>query len=121
VISGGYVDSSSVFHGFVLTPDGTFTSFDAPGAGTGPGQGTEACSVDCLNPAGATAGEYADANFTIHGFVRALNGTITTFDAAGAQETLSDGTRREASSWEVLPIQAASTGSCGRREQVAQN
>jgi hypothetical protein len=30
------------------------------------------------------AGDYADASFVFHGFVRAANGTITTFDAPDA-------------------------------------
>src|SRR5437868_6660354 len=59
----------------------TFTTFDAPGAGTGPGQGTFATS---LNPAGAITGYYADANLVFHGFLRAPNGSLTAFDAPGA-------------------------------------
>src|SRR5947209_2223191 len=59
----------------------TFTTFDAPGAGTGPGQGTFATS---LNPAGAITGYYADANSVFHGFLRAPDGSLTTFDAPGA-------------------------------------
>ena len=32
-ITGFYFDSNSVAHGFVRSPDGRFTSFEAPGAG----------------------------------------------------------------------------------------
>jgi hypothetical protein len=32
-ITGWYLDSGSVYHGFVRTRDGTFTTFDVPGAG----------------------------------------------------------------------------------------
>ena len=40
--------ASGVEHAYVRAPDGTITTFDAPGAGTGPGQGT----IDSgLNPA----------------------------------------------------------------------
>ena len=35
-----YIDASNVAHGFQHSPDGKFTGFDAPGAGTGSGQGT---------------------------------------------------------------------------------
>ena len=56
----------------------TFTTFDAPGAGTGPGQGTFAASI---NPAGAITGYYLDVNGVFHGFLRAPNGSVTTFDA----------------------------------------
>src|SRR5207253_1966579 len=82
--SGYSQDASNVFHGFVRTPDGAITTFDAPGAGTGPFQGTATTSVDGMNPAGATVGQYLDASNVFHGFVRAPNGTITTFDAPGA-------------------------------------
>src|SRR6267378_60823 len=68
----------------------TFTTFDAPGAGTGPGQGTLAFSI---NPAGATTGIVRDANIVRHGFVRAANGAITTFDVAGAGTGPFQGTR----------------------------
>ena len=39
-IAGRYIDASDVSHGFLRAADGTITTFDAPGAGTGPGQGT---------------------------------------------------------------------------------
>ena len=39
-IAGRYVDASDVAHGFLRAPNGTITTFDAPNAGTGPGQGT---------------------------------------------------------------------------------
>ena len=59
----------------------TFTTFDAPGAGTGNAQGTFAVSI---NPAGAITGYYLDVNGVFHGFLRAPNGSVTTFDAPGA-------------------------------------
>ncbi len=37
-----------------------------------------------INPAGAIAGYYFDANFLYHGFLRAPDGTITTFDPPGS-------------------------------------
>ena len=41
VIPGPYVDADNVLHGYVRSPDGPIITFDAPGAGTGPGQGTQ--------------------------------------------------------------------------------
>src|SRR5215471_18121064 len=59
----------------------TITTFDAPGAGTGFFQGT---FVNSMNPAGTIAGYYTDASYGTHGFLRAKDGTITTFDATPA-------------------------------------
>src|SRR6266496_2195431 len=84
VTAGYYNDASGVFHGFLRTPDGTITTFDAPNAGTGPGQGTFVFTGFCLNPAGAIAGSSLDASDVYHGFLRAPDGTITTFDVPGA-------------------------------------
>lgn len=61
--------------------NGTITTFDVPGAGTGSGPGTEPYAI---NPAGEIAGWYTDASNVNHSFVRAAGGTITTFDAPGA-------------------------------------
>src|SRR5262249_1169370 len=80
-ITGTYIDASNVYHGFVRTPDGTITSFDVSGAGTGPFQGS---APGGINPAGTIEGEYIDASYVLHGFVRDANGAITTFDAPGA-------------------------------------
>src|SRR5215831_12481713 len=62
-------------------PQPTIITFDAPGAGTGPFQGTQPSAI---NPAGGICGNIADANNMSHGFVRAPDGTITTFDGPGA-------------------------------------
>src|SRR5271165_6917646 len=59
----------------------TLIKFSAPGAGTGPGQGTYG---EAINSAGVAVGFYLDANDVYHGFVRAANGTITSIDAPGA-------------------------------------
>src|ERR1019366_6375757 len=61
-----------------------FITFEAPGAGTGAGQGTYASSI---NRAGAITGDYRDASGTFHGFVRAADGTITDFDVPGSTGT----------------------------------
>ena len=63
---------------------GTFTTFDAPGAGTGFGQGT---SAQTINAYGEIAGYYTDADDALHGFVRHNDGTFTSFDAPGASTT----------------------------------
>jgi hypothetical protein len=59
----------------------TISSFEAPGAGTRPGQGTLAVSI---NSAGAVTGYYLDSSGVYHGFVRAATGTFTSFGAPGA-------------------------------------
>src|SRR5207249_12043628 len=69
-ITGSYNDARGVSHGFLRAPDGAFTTFDAPGAGTGLGQGTVALSI---NRNGAITGSYLDATGN-HGFVRTLRG-----------------------------------------------
>jgi hypothetical protein len=54
----------------------TFTTFDPPGS-----QGTSPVSI---NPAGQIVGNYFDASFVTHGFLRAKDGNFTSFDAPGA-------------------------------------
>ena len=83
VIAGYYRDANDVAHGYLRAPHGTFTTFDAPGAGTGAFQGTGLFGV-AINTAGAIAGSFIDASNVVHGFLRARNGVITTFDAPGA-------------------------------------
>jgi hypothetical protein len=87
-IAGQFQDSNYVFHGFVRYPDGSFNTFDAPGAGTGAFEGTAAQGI---NSAGDVTGIYSDANGLSHGFLRDRNGTITTFDAPGAFQFMSTG------------------------------
>jgi predicted membrane protein len=86
VVTGMYSDESYLYHGFVRAADGTITPFSAPGASTGTAKlhrdlGTIPASI---NTAGAITGSYTDAKDARHGFVRAADGTITTFSAAGA-------------------------------------
>ena len=80
---GFYTDTNVVAHGFLRTPDGKVTSFEAPGAGLGHGldQGTVAYSINDL---GVIAGQYQDSNYVFHGFVRYPDGSFTKFDAPGA-------------------------------------
>src|SRR5262249_37421943 len=72
-----------------VRPEPTITSFDAPGAGTGPGQGTLPFAI---NPAGTVIGYYIDASDARHGFLRNRNGAITTFDPPGAGTGPGEGT-----------------------------
>jgi hypothetical protein len=66
MITGPYIDASNVLHGYVRAPYGGFTKFDAPDAGTGPGQGTR---PEGINQAGAVTGYYIDGSNLNHGFV----------------------------------------------------
>jgi hypothetical protein len=67
----------------------TFTTFEAPGSGTGAQQGTVPFSI---NAAGSVAGTYYDASNAYHGFVRDATGTMTTFEAPGSGTGASQGT-----------------------------
>jgi hypothetical protein len=77
-ITGSGTDENMVSHGFLLTPWGRLTHFDAPGAGTGEYEGTWG---QCINTAGEIAGEYVDASYVYHMYLRAPDGTMNTFDA----------------------------------------
>ena len=90
-VTGTYLDAKGVAHGFVRAANGTIATFSAPGAGTAPGprkngtgspyfQGTVPVGI---NAAGVIAGTYIDTNYNYHGFVRAANGTIASFDVPG--------------------------------------
>jgi predicted membrane protein len=87
-ITGTYRDSNYVHHGFVRTNAGVMTTFDAPGAGTNPGQHKglqfQGTIPTAINAKGVIIGVYSDTNFANHGFVRAADGTITSFDVSGA-------------------------------------
>jgi hypothetical protein len=71
--------SSCSVHGFLRLPNGKYLSFDVPGAGPDgfSGQGTY---PQAINDLGEVTGYYADANSVYHGFVRAADGHITSFD-----------------------------------------
>jgi hypothetical protein len=89
-IAATYTDTNNVHHGFIRSPDGALTTFDAPGAGTGAYQGT-GCSSDCpvsLNDWGAITGTYIDANFVYHGYLRSPQGKFVTVDPPGSAFTL---------------------------------
>ena len=75
--------------GAQLRHAGTVTVFDAPGAGTGAGQGT---NVWGINAEGAVVGLYQDGSGVEHGFVRSPRGRVTTLDAPGAGTLAGQGT-----------------------------
>jgi hypothetical protein len=89
-VAAGYEDNSGNFvhHEIVRSPQGKFTTFDAPLAGTGTYQGTgcPGCSLG-LNDWGGIAGTYIDGNSVSHGYLRSPDGTITSFDPPGSQYT----------------------------------
>jgi hypothetical protein len=69
VVTGQYIDSNDVQHGFVRAPDGRITEFDAPGAGSVAGsyEGTVPLAI---NAAGEITGAYFDNNYVLHAFLR---------------------------------------------------
>jgi len=81
VIAGEVEDQNKLFHGFLRFRDGSFTTFDAPGAGTSANQGTVPLNINLF---GVTAGYFIDGNNVTHGFVRSADGDIRTIDAPGA-------------------------------------
>jgi hypothetical protein len=91
VIVGFYTDTDIVPHGFLRTPDGQITSFEAPGAGLGSGldEGTVAFAI---NDRGVIAGQFQDSSYLFHGFVRYPDGAFSTFDAPGAGTEANQGT-----------------------------
>jgi hypothetical protein len=82
-IVGNYFDSNFVSHGFLRNADGTFATFDAPGAGTIPSDSNGTFPTD-INQFGTVAGYYNDANLVSHCFIRSGDGNIATFDVPGA-------------------------------------
>ncbi len=71
----------TVEHGFVRSPGGKITSFDAP-------DGIFDYSfVPAINGKGAVTGDYLDQTNIEHGFIRQHNGTVTTFDIGTGTST----------------------------------
>jgi hypothetical protein len=92
---GNYMDNAAnlVQHGLIRHADGSFTTFEAPGAGTGPNQGTGCPGCfDGLNQFGAIAGIFTDTNNVYHGFLRTQDGNFTSLNAPGAGNGSGQGT-----------------------------
>lgn len=68
-----------------IPPGYHIIEYEAPSAGTVPYSGTEVVSI---NSRGASTGYVIDSGYGTHGFVRNPNGTITVFDAPGANPTI---------------------------------
>ena len=83
-IIGLYYDENFAQHGFLRTPNGTFTAIDVPGAGTGFLQGTAPVGLSDL---GVVTGNYWDLNGVSHGFIRTPGGAFTTVDPTGSTGT----------------------------------
>jgi len=86
-IAGQYVDTNAVFHGFSRSPDGTITTFDAPGAGTSAGQGTLVVFTDGINPEGAIAAGFVDASGIVHSALRSSDGDFAEYAIQGSPFT----------------------------------
>jgi hypothetical protein len=83
-VTSAYLDENNVYHGYLRSPGGGFTDFDAPGAGKGLAQGTIPVS---LNDLGVITGFYLDSNNVVHGFLKSPGRGITDFDVPGADTT----------------------------------
>jgi len=81
LIAGYDLDENAVFHGFIRTPGGHITTFDAPGAGTTPFNGTLGTAINLV---GVVTGQVCGDDTVCHGFIRTPGGHFTTFDAPGA-------------------------------------
>jgi hypothetical protein len=91
-VAGAYIDDNTAVHGLLLAADGTITTFDVIGAGTGIYQGTYPGGID---PKNTISGYYIDANSVYHGFQRRKDGAITTFDVPVAGTASGQGTMGE--------------------------
>jgi hypothetical protein len=69
-------------HGFVRSPDGTITTFDAGGLGT---------NANAINDDGTVTGSYGDLGERDAGYVRTADGTIKTFSGNNAKRTVGTG------------------------------
>jgi uncharacterized membrane protein len=82
-ITGYYLDANNVYHGFLRSPEGKFTTLDAPGADTTP-DNFNGTLPSAINDAGAITGVYYDVSGGAHGFLRSPRGAYTTFDVTGS-------------------------------------
>ncbi len=73
-VTGYYVDSNYVSHGFLRSPDGTITTFDAPDADTSGSSFLSGTFPSGINDAGGITGSYIDTSGAQHGFLRSPDG-----------------------------------------------
>ena len=78
--------------GLAVGAPSNFIIFNAPGAGTDSGEGTQPKAV---NEDGEITGNYKDAHGVEHGFLRHKDGRFDTFDAPGARTKADTGTSPE--------------------------
>jgi hypothetical protein len=77
---GSYLDTPGGFlHGFTLTKNGVFTSFDPPGS--------TSTTPNWISPQGVIVGGYFDASNVSHGFILD-GGQYTIYNAPGAAGTV---------------------------------
>jgi len=76
-VSGRFIDSNHVNHGYIRAADGSFTTFTVQGS-------TYGMFDICIDQKYWISGDYADANNVNHGFIRNRDGMITTFDPPGS-------------------------------------
>ncbi len=88
-VTGEFLDGNQFAYGFLRASDGTFTTFDAPGSGTGSFIGTIPARI---NAGGGSRWDLLRYKFCSARFIRALDGTITVLDAPGASTQGSTGT-----------------------------
>lgn len=90
-MAGIYIDSLGSYHGFLRAANGTITVINVAGAATTAGKGTTVTAIDAE---GNIAGFFTSASgnyYETQGFLRATDGTITTFngpDGAGIGSVL---------------------------------
>jgi hypothetical protein len=82
-MTGYYLDANNVYHGFLRSPEGTFTNFEAPGSDT-TANDFNGTVPNAINDLGAITGAYYDVNSVGHGFLRSPDGTFATFDPPGS-------------------------------------
>ncbi|HXY01240.1 MAG TPA: hypothetical protein VEI54_09990, partial [Candidatus Limnocylindrales bacterium] len=88
-VTGWYIDSNNVYHGFIRTPDGVITKVDAPGALNAPGLGT---IPEGMNWEGVTTGYYTDSNGVYHAYLRSPDGAFANVDVPTAGTGQGQGT-----------------------------
>lgn len=88
-VTGSFDDAAGVWHGFIRSGSGTYTTFDEPDATLNQtGLGTRALGI---NANGEVTGYYNDNNTgQAHAFIRDQFGNFTSFDPAGADGTVAN-------------------------------